>query len=69
MNKLINNMKKRTYIQPSMAVISTKTEQPLLAGSINAAEEGLYYGGDATRYGITGADARGRQFQYMEEDF
>ena len=69
MNKLINNMKKRTYIQPSMAVISTKAEQPLLVGSINAEEEGLYYGGDATKNGITGADARGRQFQFMEEDF
>ena len=69
MNKLINNMKKRTYIQPSMAVISTTAEQPLLVESINAEGEGLYYGGDASRNGITGADARGRQFQFMEEDF
>ena len=69
MNKLINNMKKRTYIQPSMAVISTKAEQPLLVGSIYAEQERLYYGGDATLNGITGADAKGRYFQLWEEDF
>ena len=69
MNKLINNMKKRTYIQPSMAVISTKAEQPLLVGSIYAEQEGLYYGGDASINDITGADAKGRYFQLWEEDF